>query len=281
MYDKIEKIGDSTIQHGKTNNRIYLQKLSKSDYPEIVDRLDKLAAVKIYTKISAKVPGWAVKRFQQEGYISEAYVPKFYNGKEDGFFVSNFIDHTRSILDIHQREEIDHNIQIAVDKKNEPLTVKYNPEFSFRVLEKKDIPALVNVYKEVFKTYPFPIFNEEYIAKTMDENIVYFGAFDKNKLIAASSAEMDIKAQNVEMTDFATLPGYRGHGLAVILLKEMEAEMRKRKIYTFYTIARAYSPAMNITFAKMQYNYSGTMINNTNISGRIESMNVWYKFALH
>jgi hypothetical protein len=34
---------------------------------------------------------------------------------------------------------------------------------------------------------------------------------------------------------------------------------------------------MNATFAKAGYSFGGTLINNTNISGDIESMNVWYK----
>lgn len=34
---------------------------------------------------------------------------------------------------------------------------------------------------------------------------------------------------------------------------------------------------MNVTFSKLNYNYGGTLINNTNISGDLESMNVWYK----
>ena len=37
------------------------------------------------------------------------------------------------------------------------------------------------------------------------------------------------------------------------------------------------APGMNITFAKHGYHYAGTLNNNTNICGRIESMNVWYK----
>ncbi|MDD4047577.1 MAG: putative beta-lysine N-acetyltransferase, partial [Clostridia bacterium] len=37
------------------------------------------------------------------------------------------------------------------------------------------------------------------------------------------------------------------------------------------------SYGMNISFAKHRYQYCGTLINNTNISGSIESMNVWYK----
>ncbi len=53
--------------------------------------------------------------------------------------------------------------------------------------------------------------------------------------------------------------------------------MKKRGIKTSYSIARAVSYGMNITFAKHGYIYSGTLVNNTNIAGSIESMNVWHK----
>jgi hypothetical protein len=46
---------------------------------------------------------------------------------------------------------------------------------------------------------------------------------------------------------------------------------------TLFSIARALSPAINITFGDAGYTFGGTLINNTNISGRIESMNIWYK----
>ncbi|HOM70936.1 MAG TPA: putative beta-lysine N-acetyltransferase, partial [Armatimonadota bacterium] len=46
---------------------------------------------------------------------------------------------------------------------------------------------------------------------------------------------------------------------------------------TAYTIARSLSYGMNITFAKQGYQYAGTLTNNTNICGHMESMNVWYK----
>ena len=54
--------------------------------------------------------------------------------------------------------------------------------------------------------------------------------------------------------------------------------MKDKDIITAYTIARAISFGMNITFAKNGYKYSGTLKNNTNISGKLESMNVWYKY---
>jgi putative beta-lysine N-acetyltransferase len=105
----------------------------------------------------------------------------------------------------------------------------------------------------------------------------YFGCRLSGKLVALSSAEMDSEGLNVEMTDFATLPDYRGHGLAAHLLARMEAEMADAGMLTAYTIARAYSFGMNITFARAGYEFAGTLTNNTNISGGIESMNVWWK----
>ncbi len=133
------------------------------------------------------------------------------------------------------------------------------------------------VYKQVFPSYPFPIHDPEYLRQTMRTHIDYFGIFKDGKLVAVASSEMDKKGANVEMTDFATLPEYRGLGLACFLLRVMEEAMAARKMRTAYTIARAVSPGMNITFARMGYLYSGTLVNNTQISGRIESMNIWYK----
>ncbi len=79
------------------------------------------------------------------------------------------------------------------------------------------------------------------------------------------------------MTDFATLPQYRKQGIAQKLLHEMERNIKEKDFRMSYTIARAMSPGINITFARCGYTYAGTLINNTNISGSIESMNVWYK----
>ena len=79
------------------------------------------------------------------------------------------------------------------------------------------------------------------------------------------------------MTDFATFADYRGNDFALILLSFMEEKMQKEGMKTSYTIARAKSYGMNLTFAKRNYNFAGLLINNTNISGSIENMNVLYK----
>ncbi len=57
----------------------------------------------------------------------------------------------------------------------------------------------------------------------------------------------------------------------------MEMKLEQEGIRTLYTIARAVSPGMNITFSKLGYIYNGCLINNTQICGSLESMNVWSK----
>jgi len=278
MQDKIEKIGNSTIQHGKFSDRIYLMKLQRDDFPGILSKLDRMMGEKVYTKIFAKIPGWAKRGFEANGYQKEAFTPGFYNGKSDALFMAKYFSKNRGKLSPEEQETIRKVIETARGKATQNPRIPDLPEdCSYRIIEEKDRFDVVEVYKVVFETYPFPIHDPSYILETMRDNIVYFGIWKGDRLVAVSSSEMDTESQNVEMTDFATLPEYRGHGFALFLLEKMEREMTKRGILTSFTIARAVSFGMNITFAKMGYRFGGTLIHNTNISGSIESMNVWYK----
>jgi beta-lysine N6-acetyltransferase len=70
----------------------------------------------------------------------------------------------------------------------------------------------------------------------------------------------------------ASFGAWRGEELAA-----KEAAMRPAGLRVAYTIARAMSPGINFTFAGAGYRFGGTLVNNTQIGGRIESINVWYK----
>lgn len=275
MFDKIEKIESSIIQHGPNNDRVYLMKLAEKDSPEIIDKLHDLSLVKKYTKIFAKVSGKMLNDFMDNDFKKEASIPKFFKGKETAHFVSRFIGAARAFLSPSKRQRIKKNIEVALTKKDQNSLQK--PKMEFRPLDHDDANQLVTLYEKTFKVYPFPIFDEQYIKKTMDENIDYFGAFVDEQLVAASSAEKDIENKNAEMTDFATLPKYRGKNVSYFLLKEMEQEMISQDFKTLFTIARSESIGMNATFARRDYEFAGTLVNNTLIGEDIESMNVWYK----
>jgi beta-lysine N6-acetyltransferase len=276
MFDKTEKIGKSIIQHGPNNDRAYLLKLHPEDVNTMVETLYSLTILKRYSKIFVKVPEWALDIFLDNNYKIEASVPNFYNNSTKCYFLAQFFNAKRSYLSKKDKKEIEDIIALSSDYFN-ASDVKLPDDYHISILQSKDVKALAKLYKSVFKAYPFPIFKEKYLLETMNGKTKYFGVFTGNKLVAASSAEMDIEGQNAEMTDFATGPGHIGLNLSYFLLQAMEQTMSESGIQIAYTIARAKSHGMNKTFGRSEYQFGGTLINNTNIGESIESMNVWYK----
>ena len=274
MYDSIEKLGNAIIQHGKSNNRIYVIKIEPAESQEIIPKLDLLAKEESYSKIFAKIQVNILPQFIQNGYVVEAYIPRFYKGETDCVMVSKFFDRNRKKP---SREQLDAFFELLAStrKKRHRKTLA---DFQIRRLTKADAVRISEIHKKVFETYPFPVFEPKYINKTMEDNTArYYGVFDGTNLIAVSTAETDVDNKNSEMTDFAVLPDYRGKKLAYYLLVYMEKEMKATGFKTAYTIARLAEYGMNKTFIKAGYKYSGTLVNNTNIGGKIESMNIFYK----
>lgn len=277
MLDTVEVISKGCIiQHGKHNDRVYLMKANERGSESLVSELFALSEKYNYSKIICKVQRNLAPLFFANGFIMEATIPKFYNQNDDVFFVSKFLDSDRSSN--VEKEQLSTLSNLLCDKPNKKSDHKKQvAAYTLRKLTEPDVEQITNIYREVFETYPFPIHDPEYILKTMQQDVQYFGAEKDGKLAALSSAEIDFKGKNAEMTDFATRPEHAGNNLSVLLLEEMEKEMKKQDVNTLYTIARLNSIPMNKTFLRSQYEYSGTLIKNTNIAGKIESMNVYYK----
>jgi len=277
MYDAVDLIGlGSIIHHGKHNDRIYLMKLDERDVDSILDELSKLAKTNKYSKLFCKIPKNIAPLFFANGFILEAYIPKFYNNTADVFFLSKFLNADR-LLNIETNELSTFSRLLTKEHSLKKNLKKDTSDYSVRKLTKSDVEQMTQIYREVFENYPFPIHDPAYILKTMDEDVFYFGVAYEGNLVALSSSEVDVSGKNAEMTDFATLQNHGGKSLASLLLTEMEKEMQKQGVKTLYTIARLNSIPMNLTFLRFNYEYSGTLINNTNISGKIESMNIFFK----
>lgn len=271
--DVVTTIGASTVQHGPTSNRVYVMKLAPADLPEILDDLVELAQREGYTKIFAKVPASVRPPFLDRGYVEEARIPRLFRGREDGYLLSLFRDPTRS----RDSRSFDDVLAAARRASANGCIRPFPPGAICSPASPADAPALAALYRDVFATYPFPIHREEYIRETMEHGARYFCVRIGGVIAAVSSAEMDPGEEHVEMTDFATRPEFRGQGLSGHLLRRMETAMRSAGMKTAYTIARATSFPMNITFARAGYAYGGTLLNNTGICGGVESMHVWYR----
>ena len=56
----------------------------------------------------------------------------------------------------------------------------------------------------------------------IQEGVLYFCICIESRIAAIAAAEIDLDSKNAEMTDFATLPKWRGMGFAGMLLSHME-----------------------------------------------------------
>jgi putative beta-lysine N-acetyltransferase len=275
MVDTIETVGNSLIQHGPYNDRIYLMKLDREDMPDLPARLVAMARDRGYSKVFAKIPAESSAAFREQGYLEEALVPGFYDGRRDAAFMGRFLTTARETDD--RAEDTRRNLKLAEERWGQGLRDDAEPGPAIDQATADDAEEMSRVYREVFPSYPFPIHDPQYLRKTMETHVRYFLVRLEGRIAAISSAEMDLAAGNAEMTDFATLPSLRRSGLGIHLLRRMEQEMARLGVPMLYTIARSLSPGMNIVFSKMGYRFAGTLVNNTNISGQIENMNIWYK----
>ncbi|MDO9034756.1 MAG: putative beta-lysine N-acetyltransferase [Methanoregula sp.] len=273
--DMVLHRGSSTIQHGHFNNRVYVMKLAQSEIHDILRYADDLAHKENYTKIFVKVPESAVEIFADAGYLTEATVPFFFHGKETAVFMAKYSDPKRK--EVHDEQLIAVALLEAFGHAGERTSHKLQDGFSLMHAHAGNAEEIAALYRSVFKTYPFPVFDPDYIRQSMQGNTRYFVIKKFHLLAAVASCEIDAENRNAEVTDFATGRLFNGRGFASMLLHAIETELKKEGILLAYTIARASFGPINAVFAGAGYQFGGLLPNNTNICGSMESMNVWYK----
>lgn len=274
--DTLEKIGKSLIQYGPYNQRVYILHAEAQDIEPLFKVVEQQVEQMKLTKVIGKIPLQCMPFFEARKFHQEASIPNYYGKGQSAVFASKYFDPNRSIE--KKPDLVKDILAIAEEKKSKNNPSKLPSSYSFKKMDLVDIASMAKVYQAVFPSYPFPIYDPDYLQQTMEEDVEYFGVFADEKLVALSSIEPTPFAQTAEMTDFATLPAFRGKGLAGFLLDFMERYLRKHHSFkVIYTIARAYSYGINAIFSKADYTYGGTLTNNTNIHGQIESMNIWHK----
>jgi beta-lysine N6-acetyltransferase len=212
--------------------------------------------------------------FVENGFMLEAVIKKYFRGS-DVYAVTKYYEQSRSQSHYWIKEdEIMCNVlnltllQQELDVPDDLLLKKAAPS---------DAKALASLYQQVFQIYPTPLHDAGYIESTIKKgNIFYF--FEKDQLaVSAASADINKDFYHAELTDCATLPEYRKHGLMKIILLKLEEELKKQHIFCAFSIARALSFGMNAAFYQLGYKYSGRMTNNCYIFDKMEDMNVWVK----
>jgi len=267
---------NSLIQHGHLNNRVYVIKLDPDDIPDIIRFADDLARKEGYSKICVRVPESSVERFASAGYTPEARVPFFFRGKDTAVFMAKYPDPGRNT--VPHATALGNVLSSAFGYAGARSAEGPLPhEFSLTQGHTGDATEIAALFRSVFKTHPYPGFDPDYIRESMQGQVRYFIIRKSHQLAAVASCEVDSENRNVEMTDFATGPLFRGRGFAGILLHAMETDMKNNGVLLAHTIARAMFHPINAVFAGAGYQFGGLLPNDISICGSLESMNVWYK----
>lgn len=245
------------------------------DLPGICRRLDYLARRNGFDKIFVKARSAQWQAFLAHGYMLEGVIRHYFSG-EDAFVVSRFLSPER-ISSPSLIEESD-LIQALMEGPRTTKVAALPAGYTLALATEADIPGIAILYSHVFESYPSPLTMPDFLQSTMRRDVVYAVVKDPNgTIVSAASADIDKIHGNAEMTDCATFPAERGKRLMALLLQRLEAELVDLGLTCAYTMARATAPAMNKVFYNLEYEYCGRLINNCDISGGFEDINIWSK----
>lgn len=260
----------------KRNSRIRVVSYETGNHAAMVHSLKTHGLQQQSGKIFLKTPFADADAFKMCGLTEEAVIKGYYSG-QNAMVLSFFADEQRMlpVPETGRREQI--ITSAGQHPGNATNEMKLQDGFHCRIAAASDARELAQVFGRNFESYPFPVFDPEFILEGMKNNVVYMLVVRGEQIAAVASAETIPRLCNAEMTDFATMPEFRGKGLGTILLHALEQQMTKMGIHHCYTLCRAGSPSINRIFGKAGYSYTGTLVQNCHIGGKFEDMNCWCK----
>lgn len=241
---------------------------------QMVARVCELAKEHGATKVFIKTRAEDMPNLLAHGYMMEGIFKAYFNGSDAYSMALYFSEERRTSEHWMEEDSILQNVLKIEDSKPIPDL----PEgYSIRVAAPQDAVKLASLYRKVFPVYPTPMDQADYVRKVMEEGTVFEVIEWNGEIVSAASAEINETYHNAELTDCATLPEHRKHGLMKILIHALEQELIQRQIFCHYSLARALSFGMNAVFRQLGYTYAGRLTKNCNIFDKLEDMNLWVK----
>ncbi|SES21316.1 putative beta-lysine N-acetyltransferase [Salipaludibacillus aurantiacus] len=258
------------------------QRLKVYDLPDrnlldlFIKKLKKLAFEKGCDKLI-----FYVRRHEQP--LINPYATR-YEGKIAGFF--NGEDAHIYALFLHSGQ---YNTRLTQEEKNVFRLVKHKqgkgPSHCFKLPSgffmrwavPEDINQMVTLYKTVFKSYPTPMNDPAFIRKMMDDGVYFLVVEHDRRIVSACSAELLPEFKAAELSDCATYRKHRKKQLLSYQVAHLLPRVKDLGVRTIFSYSRSVSSGMNLVNAKHGFHFGGRMLRNSNICGRLENMNIWYK----
>jgi len=260
------------------NQRIKVTEYEATDYDAMLMKVRKVAEANNFDKIIFMAARKDFQRLLTHGYVLEAVLKYYLNGN-DAYVCSKFRSQER--LTSHNLMD---EVILIEDVMGDPVTTYDPPKelslpegYVVSLAKTKDIPELIELYQSIFETYPSPLIHADYLEAVFAKEAIFVVAKKDGRIMAAASGEIYPQQRSVELTDCATHPEARGLGLMSYLLEVLAYEFHQRDYQCAYTMARARSFGMNKTFHRLGYEFMGRLVNNCDIYGAYEDMNIWVR----
>lgn len=240
----------------------------------LLEQAAKLAAKLGLGKIIALVPDEKADLMSPAGFVFEGEIPAYLNGARV-WCCSRFLDEERARNPLQVEE--DHIVTELLGKERRaPRALP--PGCEIRPAREEDLPQMIELFSGAFSTYPSEITNPVYLRSHMgSQGGIYHLAVEGSRIAGIASAEIDGAHLNAELTDCVTRPECRGQGILQHLLASLEEELASRGISCAYSLSRAHHPPINHSFYARGFDYCGRMVNNCQMCGSFEDMNIWVK----
>lgn len=246
----------------------------QGDSEKGIQRAEEIAQGYNAEKLIVKTRREQITSLIENGFQLEGIIDKYFLGSDCYFLCKYYSVERRNNSYLLKEDEILRNVRFLELREDSFQRIK---PYTMKRIEKTDAEKLAALYQKVFKVYPTPLAQPEYIRKTLEEGTIYYAYYLDDHFVSAASAEVNTDYMNAEITDCATLTEHRKHGLMKWLIKELENELIRSGIFCAYSLARALSFGMNGALIQLGYRYGGRLINNCLIYNKLENMNVWVK----
>ncbi|WP_368504314.1 putative beta-lysine N-acetyltransferase [Alkalihalophilus sp. As8PL] len=255
------------------NKRVRIESF-RGNVIDLVNFLHEKASANIYEKLIVQARSTQWEELLKLGFELEGKLRRFFNGSEGYIMTYYYNDKRRTSSHWSVEQEI---LQNVIKKHIKPIKRDLPLQYQLRKATVDDAKALATLYQAVFPIYPTPMNEAKYVRKMIESGSIFWVTEYEGDIVSSASADLNKIFHHAELTDCATLPEHRSHGLMKHLLVKLEEELVSMGFYCAFSLARARSFGMNDAFYQLGYSYGGRLTNNCYIFEDLEDMNVWVK----
>ncbi|WP_227936048.1 putative beta-lysine N-acetyltransferase [Alkalihalobacillus deserti] len=204
----------------------------------------------------------------------EGKIESFFND-EDAFIYALFLNPERHQIHLSEAEM---TVLDLIKKRNKGNSNYQLPkDYKMRWAKKEDAPQMAKLYKTVFKSYPTPMNDSNFIIDMMSSDVYFFIVEKDSEIVSACSADLLPEFKSAELSDCVTYAEHRSKQLLTYQVAHLIPRIKEMGINTLFSYSRSVSIGMNLVNIKHDFQYGGRMIRNSNIAGSMENMNIWYR----